>query len=312
MTTRLGLPALLILALLLATLLPASPAHAEGQISCQRFHSETLGRDYPYSIYLPEGYALSNQAYPVVYLLHGSFGDEMDWSRRGRLRRAADRLIRSGAISPTVIVMPGSRSWWIDGHNEAAKTAFFEDLIGHIETNWHVVPHREWRGVAGLSAGGFGAINFALEFPRRFGAAAAFSPASYHPLPPDDSSAWRHPAFIEEGEFNTALWEESNYTAYLDNYLAGDSVVPIYLSAGDRDPLNAEHHARLVKSALEPHQPGQIDLDVFPGGHTWRVWRQSLPRGLIFLFSYLQGPVALETEEARVESATSGSVTAPE
>ncbi|MBB3332289.1 enterochelin esterase-like enzyme [Halomonas campaniensis] len=286
--------------LILLSVLLASPAAAAGQVSQQRFASETLQRDYPYTLYLPEGYAVSHQAYPVIYLLHGSFGSETDWVQGGRLRQTADRLIRLGVIPPVVIVMPGAESWWIDGHNEAARTAFFEDLVPHIEESWHVVPEREWRGVAGLSAGGFGALNFALERPEMFAAVAAFSPASYHPLPPDNSSAWRHPSFQRDGSFDAELWERSNYTAHLDDYLAQELTVPVYLTAGDRDRLNAVHHARLVQHALEPRQPGDVRLDVLPGGHTWRVWRASLPRGLSFMARHLQAPVPLESDDAPV------------
>lgn len=278
----------------LLALLLGAPALA-GQVTHHRFASETLGRDYPYMIYLPDGYREDDQAYPVIYLLHGSFGSERDWVERGRLERTADRLIRDGIIPPAVIVMPGSRSWWIDGHNEAARSAFFDDLIPHIETTWQVVPGRAWRGVAGLSAGGYGSVNFALERPGWFGAAAALSPASYHPLPPGNSSAWRHPAFLDDaGDFDTGLWEARNYPAHLDGYLAGEATVPLYLSAGKRDPLNALHHARVLFQALEVHQPYRITLESFPGGHTWRVWRASLPAALTWMFRFLEGPMPLE------------------
>lgn len=295
-----------VIALLLLGLAWGTTTLAAGQVSEHSFRSDNLGRDYPYTLYLPEGYAVSNQAYPVIYLLHGSFGDEHDWTQRGRLRRTVDRLIRLGVIPPLVVVMPGSQSWWIDGHNEAARSAFLQELMPHIEKNWHVVPEREWRGVAGLSAGGFGAVNFALSHPGLFGAAAAFSPASYHPLPPDNSSAWRHPAFIDDGEFDTALWERTNYPAHLEGYLSQERVVPLYLSAGGRDRLNAVHHAQLLKRALEPYQLGQVHLDVLPGGHTWRVWRASLPRGLDFMFRHLRGPLPIDSENAQVADPGAG------
>ena len=157
---------------LLLFLLLAGEALA-GQVSHHRFHSETLGRDYLYTLYLPDGYQGSGREYPVIYLLHGSFGNDQDWVNRGALKAVADRLIRRGRIPPAVIVMPGSQSWWVDGHNERARTAFFDDLLPHVEALWRVVPEREWRAVAGLSAGGYGAINFILERPELFAAAAA-------------------------------------------------------------------------------------------------------------------------------------------
>ncbi|PMR71632.1 alpha/beta hydrolase [Halomonas heilongjiangensis] len=262
-----------------------------GQVTHHRFHSETLGRDYPYTLYLPDGYHESGLEYPVLYLLHGSFGNDQDWVNRGALKAVADRLIRQGRIPPTVIVMPGSHSWWIDGHNENARSAFLDDLLPHVEALWRVVPEREWRAVAGLSAGGYGTVNFILERPELFAAAAALSPASYHPLPPANSTAREHAAFLTpEGRFDADLWQRLNYPAYLDSYLAQEYVVPLYLSAGNRDAFDAVRHARKLQLALEEHQPGQVPFEVFRGGHTWRVWRASLPGALTFLFRYLQPP----------------------
>ena len=267
-----------------------------GEVTFHRFSSDILGRDYPYALYLPDSYRDSNLAYPVLYLLHGSFGRERDWVENGHLKQTADRMIRDGLIPPVVIVMPGSQSWWIDGYNEAARSAFFDELMPYVEETWQVVPLREWRAVAGLSAGGYGALNFALERPELFATAAALSPASYHPLPPRNSSAWRHPAFLDAtGSFDEALWQQRNYTAHLDSYVERGEVVPIYLSAGNRDVYNAEHHARLVRQALAPHQPDHIAMEVLRGGHTWRVWRTSLPSALAWMARFLLGPVPLET-----------------
>ena len=276
------------------SLVLGTPAVA-GQISHQHFASDTLDRDYPYTIYLPDGYAVSNQRYPVIYLLHGSFGSDRDWASSGNLRRVADHLIGEGRIPPAVIVMPGSLSWWVDGHNEAARTAFFDDLIPHIEASWHVHEHREGRAIGGLSAGGYGTLNFIMERPDLFAAAAALSPASYSPMPPGNSSARRHPTFLDDdGRFDPVLWSQLNYTAYLDDYLAQPQVVPLYLSAGNRDPLDAETHARRIHRELVDHQPEQLMLEILRGGHTWRVWRTSLPNALMFMGDYLDAPSPLE------------------
>ncbi|MGS2743281.1 alpha/beta hydrolase [Halomonas sp. LS-001] len=263
-----------------------------GQVTHHRFHSETLGRNYPYSLYLPDGYHDSGLNYPVVYLLHGSFGTSRDWVSRGALEEVADRLIRRGDIPPAIFVMPGSQSWWVDGYNESARTAFLDDLMPHIESLWRVVPEREWRGIGGLSAGGYGSINLALENPALFAATAALSPASYYPLPPLNSTAREHPAFLDDdSRFDESLWKNLNYASHVDSYLNQSLVVPIYLSAGTRDIYNAVEHARRLQAALMPHQAGQIPLEVFSGGHTWRVWRASLAPALKFMFRHLESPV---------------------
>ncbi|XAW61306.1 alpha/beta hydrolase-fold protein [Halomonas sp. Bachu 37] len=283
-----------------ATLLPT--ISQASQVRMERFASPTLGHDYPYMLYLPDGYTDSTAHYPVIYLLHGSFNSHRDWVSRGALQRTADRLIDAGHIPPVVIVMPGSLSWWVDGHNEPAHSAFINDLLPHVEETYRVGRERHHRGVAGYSAGGFGALNFALQYPQRFGAAAALSPASYLPYPPDSSSAYRHPAFLDEnGEFDHALWEQVNYPAHLEEYRlrvtprpADDESdvppVPLYISAGRSDVHDAEFHARQLRQTMERIQPTLVNLDLYPGGHTWKVWRASLPAALNFMFQYLEGP----------------------
>lgn len=274
-----------------------------GEVTHHRFHSDVLGRDYPYTLYLPDGYHDSGLDYPVIYLLHGSFGSDRDWVSRGRLEATVDRMIRRGRIPPVVIVMPGSRSWWVDGYNESARTAFLGELMPRVEALWRVVPERAWRGIAGLSAGGYGTVNFILERPELFGAAAALSPASYYPLPPADSTARRHPAFLTpDRRFDAELWRRLNYPAHLDGYLTQERVVPLYLSAGDRDRFDAVRHARRLQAALEVHQPGRVPLEVLPGGHSWRVWRASLGPALDFMFRHLRPPIPMRSAASAMSS----------
>ncbi|WP_404813849.1 alpha/beta hydrolase [Halomonas qinghailakensis] len=292
---------------LLSWLILSSHALA-GDVSHQHFFSPTLDHNYPYTVYLPDDYDTdATTPYPVVYLLHGSFGNERDWVTRGNSPQTADRLIAAGHLPPTVFVMPGSRSWWVDGYNEAARSAFFNDLLPHIESTYHVGGERHLRGVAGLSAGGYGALNFALERPELFAAVAALSPASYAPAPPANSSARRHPAFLDEqGQFDHERWEALNYTAHLENYrlqvtprTTGErdiSPVPLYISAGRSDVYDAEFHARLLRQTMERIQPDDVRLDLYPGGHTWRVWRASLPAALNFMFQHIGQPSANAAE----------------
>lgn len=295
---------------LFAGLLAATSTALASSVERHHFDSPTLGAPYPYTVYLPDGYAdNSDTVYPVVYLLHGSFGNERDWLAKGNLQQTADRLIRAGHIPPSVFIMPGSRSWWVDGHNQAARSAFFNDLMPHVEEHYRVGDERSMRGVGGLSAGGFGAINFALERPDLFAAVAALSPASYAPFPPGNSSANRHPAFLDEqGDFDRELWQQLNYTAHLEDYRIKVTPrpleersdvphVPMYISAGRSDVYDAEFHARQLRLAMEKIQPTSVHMDLYPGGHTWKVWRASLPAALNFMFQHVGQPNQSESSE---------------
>jgi len=262
------------------------------EISHYEFDSETLGASYPYTLYTPDGFEESDKRYPVMYLLHGSFGNENDWASKGSLQETADTLIEQGKIPPALIVMPGSQSWWVDGHNEPAATAFINDLLPHIESTWPVISDREGRVIGGLSAGGYGTINFVFQHPDMFAAGAALSPAVYTPLPPEHSSAWRHPAYLdEEGDFSNELWKDLNYTSYIDDYMDGEEVVPLYINSGDHDTFDIAYHATELYQTLREHQPNQVELRIVDGDHEWSVWENTLPEAMEYVFRFASRPL---------------------
>ena len=269
-----------------AAALVAFPCFA-GEIATYSFESETLGRDYAYTVYLPDGYEESGLTYPHMYLLHGSGGNETNWVIQGHAKSTLDRLIEAGDIPPAVVIMPGSQSWWVDGYNEPAETAFYDDLVPHIEETWRVIPEREGRVVGGLSAGGYGTVNFVLEHPEMFAAGAALSPAVYVPQPPASSSANRHATYIDaEGNYDPEKWTELNYTAYIDDYMAGDTVVPMYINSGDHDVFDIAYHGAVLYQKLREHQPDDVEYRVVDGDHEWRVWIDTLPEALAYVFSH--------------------------
>ncbi len=74
------------------------------------FHSAALNEDREIFIYLPPGYAAqSKRRYPVLYLLHGYGGFNLqnttEWEQAGLLNQA-ESLIVSGKIQPMIIVQP--------------------------------------------------------------------------------------------------------------------------------------------------------------------------------------------------------------
>ena len=272
---------------LAALMVGLSSVCVAGEVTTSQFFSPTIDKDYPYSVYLPDATLTSGAALPVVYLLHGSFGSATDWLEQGDLEATVDALIAAGEVPPVVVAMPGSNSWWLDGHNEAAESAFFNDLLPHIEANYPVSRERASRFIAGLSAGGYGATRFALGRPELFAAAAALSPATYLPLPPKDSSAYRHPAFLDAaGQFDAALWQQNNYTQDWELYRKRGIIVPFYINSGDHDEFAISYHAAVLFETLRQHQPDAVEIRVVDGAHNWRVWRTTLPETLTFLLSH--------------------------
>ena len=263
-----------------------------GEIRSEAFLPAALGHSMRYVVYLPDGYAGGQLHYPVLYLLHGAGGDERAWQDLGHIKEKADRLIASGVIPPAIIVMPGCPAcWWVDGAKERAETAFWSDLVPLIDFRYRTIEAPRGRLIAGLSAGGYGAVRFALRYPDRIAAVAALSPAVYSELVPQFSAARAQPPFLgSDGRFNRAAWDRQNYPALLDNYFNQPRRVPFYLVSGDHDRLGIAFETALLFKRLFERQPQQIELRVVDGGHSWKVWEATIDGAMQYLFQFADKP----------------------
>lgn len=263
-----------------------------GEMRSETFRSGALAREMPYVIYLPDGYQSGREDYPVLYLLHGAGGDERSWAERGHIKDKADALIASGVIPPTIIVMPGCPAcWWVDGAKDKAETAFWSDLVPTIAIRYRTIEARGGRLVAGLSAGGYGAIRYALRYPDRIAAAAALSPAVYSDIVPASSAARTQPPFLSaDGSFNQAAWDSKNYPALLNRYFAQPARVPFYLVSGDKDKLGIALETTQFFERIYGRQPDQVELRIVSGDHSWKVWEFAIEDAMKYIFKFAEKP----------------------
>lgn len=265
-----------------------------GELQRKVVHSQHLGRELPYLVYLPDGYETGTQYYPVLYLLHGAGESETTWADRGLIREKADQLIENGSIPPTLIVMPGcTYCWWIDSAATKSESAFWKDLVPEIETRYRVIRKREGRLLAGLSAGGYGVVRFAMRYPERIAAAAAFSPAIYSETPPPASNARVHPAFKDEkGQFSQKQWTQNNYPSLINGYFTQRHRVPLFLAAGDNDRLGAAFETALLFKRVMERQPIKVELRIVDGGHNWAVWAAVIDEAMRYMYHFSSRPTA--------------------
>jgi enterochelin esterase-like enzyme len=257
-----------------------------------RFESPLLGRAVGYAVYLPPGYEEGSRRYPVVYLLHGYTDSEFAWVQFGEVDRLAGEAIARGEIPAMIIVMPDAGvTWYI---NDAAGKVPYEDMfvrefIPHIDATYRTRADREFRGVAGLSMGGWGALLYAMRHPDVFSACAAFSAAVWT----DEDFMAFDPKRYDElfGDlFGRGLTGRARLTDHFRSHnpldLAGTLPVEslkkarFYLDCGDDDFLfrgNAALHSLL----LERKVPNE--MRVRDGGHSWPYWRSGLVDGLKFI-----------------------------
>ncbi|MFL9919729.1 alpha/beta hydrolase-fold protein [Paraburkholderia fungorum] len=253
-----------------------APASASTVIS-RSFHSEALGRDWAYTIYLPTGYRHDAARIPVLYLLHGNNGDANDWLTQGHLQTTADALIERKEMPPVAIVMPqGGTDWYVD-RKEKMETAFFADLLPEIETRYAVATQRGGRMIGGVSMGGFGALRYAMTQPELFCGALLLSPAIYANEPPLASAARRVSVFGER-QFDPHVWHTLNYPAQWERYMSRPYRLPMFIGAGDDDLVIQADASSLYTHLRLAGNPAA--LRIIDGAHTWDVWSTLLPAAL--------------------------------
>jgi S-formylglutathione hydrolase FrmB len=108
---------------------------------------------------------------PVLYLLHGTYGDEDDWIRFSRIESYAQ-------LYNLAVVMPGAANSWFNNMPQGGP-AYYDYITGELPEiiNWTfpVSPKREDTFIAGLSMGGSGAFKLAMTRPETYGCAALLS-----------------------------------------------------------------------------------------------------------------------------------------
>lgn len=269
----------------------ASTAVLASEVQHHSFHSPTLQREYVFNIYLPDGYQTSDLRYPVLYLLHGNLGTEHSWVNNGNIAETADALIAADKIPAQLIVIPADPDfWWADTADTKALSALVHDLIPHVDTQFRTLNARNGRSIGGYSAGGFGTVNIALQYPELFAAAAPLSPAVYTPVPPMDSSAVRQNTFVTNGEFDPVKWESRNWVSFIEAYKARGIVVPFYINTGDHDRFDIAYHAAVFYQALREFQPEYTELRIFDGDHNFDAWGKTVGNAMEYMAGFLSEP----------------------
>lgn len=138
---------------------------AQGKIETVTYNSKTVGTKRKALVYTPPGFSKSKK-YPVLYLLHGIGGDELEWFNNGKPQIILDNLYAEGKLTPMIVVLPNGRAIKDDratgnimAPDKVEGFAIFEkdllnDLVPFIEKTYPVIKNRESRAIAGLSMGG--------------------------------------------------------------------------------------------------------------------------------------------------------------
>ena len=127
-------------------------------------------------VYLPPGYNPTRR-YPVVYLLHGLPGSPSEYVFGTKLGLFADEGIAAGTLRPFIAVMPaaGPTSRYDGEWAGPWERELLDVVVPWTDSTFSTIHSPRGRIVAGLSAGGFGAVDIALRNPSVFGTAESWS-----------------------------------------------------------------------------------------------------------------------------------------
>ena len=272
--------------ILFTCLLLSSQAFA-GSIVSESIRSKVLNADVKYRVYLPDGYEVSSARYPVVYLLHGLYGNSDDWTEKGMVKAVADELILSGEAVPMVIIMPTAgdedvhnvQNGYFNVKDWPYEDFFFGELMPQLETKFHCGGDKSLRAVMGLSMGGGGSVVYCQRHPELFSSCYAMSAwldnktsATRETPAPNDKLAIVCESVCE----HSAL----DFVDAADEETVGKLLtVKWFVDCGDDDRLlliNEQFHQKMLQKKIP------CELRVRNGNHTWEYWRHSVRLALPF------------------------------
>ena len=259
---------------------PRDPAYVtqKGTLHHIKVTSPALGgRSQDVYVYLPPGYdSHPARRYPVMYLLHGFPGRPLAFLLTVRLGVIEDELVAKRLAQSMILVMPfGSTGTftdkeWANGVTPGEDWATFvsRDVVDAIDTDYRTIASPAGRAIAGLSEGGYGAVNIALQYPNEFRVVESWS--GYMRAAHDHSIFGRDLTGLAANSPLQTLPLVAPQLRQAHTYF--------WFYSGTNDPLhrqNQEFAAELAKARL-PHLYRE-----FRGGHNWALWRGNARRSYL-------------------------------
>jgi enterochelin esterase-like enzyme len=251
--------------------------------------SAAIGRAQQVVVYLPPGYDANPQLhYPVLYLLHGFPGKPLAFLETVRLGVWVDALMARQRIGGVILVMPfGSTGQFTDKEwangirpNEDWETFVARDVVDAIDAGYHTIPNGTARAIAGLSEGGYGALNIGLHHPGEFRVIESWS--GYE-------RADRILAIFGDAAPLLAYNSPSLYLPRVAVALRRAQTY-VWFYSGTKDPYLAQN--RSFAGELAQYRIAHRFF-VVHGGHTWSAWRDNAESALLAATDRLHPPAVI-------------------
>ena len=132
-------------------------------------------------VYLPPSYANTVRRYPVLYALHGYSINNEKWTTEIKTPQTIEGAFATGTREMIVVLADAQTKHNGSMYSNSVTTGNWEDfiaydLVAYIDAHYRTIAHRDSRGIAGHSMGGYGTVRIAMRHPDVFSAFYAMSP----------------------------------------------------------------------------------------------------------------------------------------
>ncbi len=266
------------------------------------FYANSLMRNVMISVILPTdkktglGQEEAPPKFPVLYLLHGIFGNHRSWINGSSVQPLAD------AYNVCIVMPSGENRFYCDSSKTGDYFGTFisEELPQFIGRTFPVYTDREHTFLAGLSMGGFGTAVNGLKHPETFSRLGIFSAAlikdriltSRNENVQDYLTKKNYETIFDLDDVKDFEGSVNDYDALAERLT--ENRPQIWMACGNEDFLydvNAAYAEKLKKLGYD------IVWQHWPGKHDWTFWQECIEQFI---------PWLLNADEAGEQSASAG------
>lgn len=257
----------------------------------ETIHSALLKRDVKIALHVPSAVVADRwkAAHPgshlrLVLFLPGAYDGPEDFSRYGIAGFLADQEAK-GMLPPSLwVAVEHFKSWYANRTDGTFPYERFllEELVPRLEAEHPGFGGSpSTRSVAGLSMGGFGALNLAAR-SGAFSTCLALSPALIEP--PFQQVGW----FLRHSLKRTFPLDPARFVPWNPwKHLGGACDLVVTCGTEDKYGL-AETCRTFARICQERGRP--LYLQLSPGGHDWAYWTPAFKRWTPWLLGLAEAP----------------------
>ena len=241
--------------------------------------SNSMHKEVKAVIILPSSYKETAKQFPVIYLLHGAFGNYANWIKQvPHIQQLADQF-------QFLIVCPdgASTSWYFDSPIDSSfryETFVGTELPQYMDANYRTIANRKGRAITGLSMGGHGGIFLGFRHADLFSACGSMSGALHATVITQRYDVEKR---LGDTLINRKYWQDWSVLNVIEHYPKDSLAIIIDCGTEDRVlAMNKAVHEKMIKLKI-PH-----DYTERPGEHNWKYWNTAIDYQLLFFKKHFE------------------------